>query len=263
MPSPWGSTQQRAAQRRNKHAALLATAARLFKQQGFAATSLDQMAAQLGITKPTLYYYVRSKSELVHACALTGWRQALASVQRMLQSTAPDRLAKALNAYASAVASDFGWCMVRVSEYAQPAALHKEIGLQRQALEQCLATVPTALPAPVLLRALEGVVLGLPKAQWRRAIEVLAAPVLQQDVAPALAKAQALPVRVEPMPLPQMLPEPPAPAMLPEPASPNSHAVEPPSLPLEPPPPISVQPPAKTPKPRVKPSKAVEQISLF
>ena len=79
--SPWGSPTQRAAQRRNKRQALLTTAARLFKQQGFASASLDQMAVQLGITKPTLYYYVPSKSDLVHMCAMRGWEQALDAVK--------------------------------------------------------------------------------------------------------------------------------------------------------------------------------------
>ena len=174
--SPWGSPRQRAAQRRNKRNALLAAAARLFKEQGFASTSLEQIATQLGITKPTLYYYVRSKSELVHACAMEGWAQALDRVKRALQSASNRSLKRALEAYAHAVASDFGWCMVRVSEYMQPAALQKALTQQRQSMEQALEPLAMPkLPAAVLLRALEGVVLGLPKNQWAPAIALLGA----------------------------------------------------------------------------------------
>lgn len=219
------------------------------------------MASQLGITKPTLYYYVRSKSELVHACALTGWSQALASVQRVLQSAAPDRLAQALSAYASAVASDFGWCMVRVSEYAQPVALRQEIGVQRQALEQCLEAIPTALPAPVLLRALEGVVLGLPKSQWRCAIEVLAAPALQVDVVPAIVDVKQVPSQPEPAPMPQVLLDLPAPAL---PLAPIlSLGAEAPSPQPRPLLPLVSQLSSQAAKPRAQPNKTVEQISLF
>ena len=175
--SPWGSPRQRAAQRRNKRDALLATAAKRFKEQGFASTSLEQIAAQLGITKPTLYYYVRSKSELVHACAMHGWSNALHAVQRALATDPSVRLLQVLKAYAKAVATDAGWCMVRVSEYAQPLALRKAIAEQRKTLEACVASAAASvLPAAVILRALEGVVLSLPQSQWERAMAVLAAP---------------------------------------------------------------------------------------
>lgn len=180
------------AQRRNKYDALLATAARLFKQQGFACTSLDQVAAQLGITKPTLYYYVRSKDELVHACAIAGLERAQVSVERALGATPEaDALAAALKAYAHAVASDFGWCMVRTTEYAQPAHCQKQASQLRAALEQCLtaAAARVAMPVAVMLRALEGVVLALPRTQWPSLIDRLATP------APGMASVAAVAVQ--------------------------------------------------------------------
>lgn len=45
---------------------ILEIAARLF-QKGFRATSLDHVAAELGVTRPALYYYFRSKEELLAA----------------------------------------------------------------------------------------------------------------------------------------------------------------------------------------------------
>lgn len=41
------------------------TAARLFSQRGFAGTSLQDIADAMGITRPALYYYVKSKDELL------------------------------------------------------------------------------------------------------------------------------------------------------------------------------------------------------
>jgi len=41
------------------------TAARLFAHRGFAGTSLQDIADEMGITRPALYYYVRSKDELL------------------------------------------------------------------------------------------------------------------------------------------------------------------------------------------------------
>lgn len=41
------------------------TAATLFAQRGFAGTSLQDIADAMGITRPALYYYVKSKDELL------------------------------------------------------------------------------------------------------------------------------------------------------------------------------------------------------
>lgn len=45
--------------------AILAQAAALFARQGYTATSMNQVAAACGISKPTLYHYVRDKHELL------------------------------------------------------------------------------------------------------------------------------------------------------------------------------------------------------
>jgi AcrR family transcriptional regulator len=175
-PSPWGTPVQRVAQRRNKRDALLVTAARLFKQQGFASASLDQMAAQLGITKPTLYYYVRSKSELVQACALAGFQQAIEGVREALQSAGEAGLEAALKAYARVLSTDFGWCMVRIDEWELPAASAQHMQQQRSILEKGLASAAASVTqVAVWLRALEGVVLSLPKAHVNSLIALLCA----------------------------------------------------------------------------------------
>jgi AcrR family transcriptional regulator len=41
------------------------TAAKLFARRGFAGTSLQDIADEMGITRPALYYYVRSKEDLL------------------------------------------------------------------------------------------------------------------------------------------------------------------------------------------------------
>ncbi|NRF70690.1 TetR/AcrR family transcriptional regulator [Aquincola sp. S2] len=44
---------------------ILAQAAALFARQGYTATSMNEVAAACGISKPTLYHYVRDKHELL------------------------------------------------------------------------------------------------------------------------------------------------------------------------------------------------------
>jgi len=41
------------------------TATRLFAQRGFAGTSLQDIADEMGVTRPALYYYVKSKDDLL------------------------------------------------------------------------------------------------------------------------------------------------------------------------------------------------------
>ena len=45
--------------------ALLATAAELFARKGYRATTLDDIASELGLKKASLYHYIRSKDELL------------------------------------------------------------------------------------------------------------------------------------------------------------------------------------------------------
>lgn len=44
---------------------LLGTAAEMFSKRGFRATSMKEIAAAVGMSKPTLYHYFRSKEELL------------------------------------------------------------------------------------------------------------------------------------------------------------------------------------------------------
>lgn len=40
--------------------------ARLFAERGYGRTSLEEVAAELGVTRPALYYYYRSKEDLLY-----------------------------------------------------------------------------------------------------------------------------------------------------------------------------------------------------
>jgi AcrR family transcriptional regulator len=49
--------------------AILARAAELFAQQGYSATSMNQVASACGVSKPSLYHYVRDKYQLLFEIA--------------------------------------------------------------------------------------------------------------------------------------------------------------------------------------------------
>jgi len=116
--SPWPSLRDRQRERALKREAVLRTAARIFNEKGFHATSLDEVAERLNVTKPTLYYYVDSKDEILFECVRTGLEMVRAGIDEVARTggSAADKLVACMRAYARVVTMDFGACVIRVGE---------------------------------------------------------------------------------------------------------------------------------------------------
>ncbi|MEH6583969.1 MAG: TetR/AcrR family transcriptional regulator [Halioglobus sp.] len=67
-PPSQDSPFNRTAQHDAKRAAILSQAAKLFNTKGSRATTLLDIAESLGLTKTSLYYYVKTKEELIYQC---------------------------------------------------------------------------------------------------------------------------------------------------------------------------------------------------
>ena len=80
-PSPWAPASKRETQRQAKRDAVLQAAAQLFNERGFHATSLDDIAARLHVTKPTLYYYVKNKDEILIECVRQGLQMTIDGIE--------------------------------------------------------------------------------------------------------------------------------------------------------------------------------------
>ncbi|WP_246139766.1 TetR/AcrR family transcriptional regulator [Parahaliea aestuarii] len=72
-PSPFN----RSAQHDAKRTAILSQAAKLFNYKGSRATTLQDIAATLGLTKTSLYYYVKTKEELIYQCYMAALQHHL------------------------------------------------------------------------------------------------------------------------------------------------------------------------------------------
>ena len=80
-----GSDLGREEQRKLKRLAILHAAAKMFVERGYYETSLADIAASLNVTKPTLYYYVSSKEEMlaqIASSALAGSTERQCAVTR-------------------------------------------------------------------------------------------------------------------------------------------------------------------------------------
>ena len=91
-----------------KREALLRVASRLFNRKGIDATSLDEIAAQVGTTKRTLHHHIGSKQDLVAACYERAFRIFFLIKDRMLEHSGSrlDALAAAMHALALAYPND-------------------------------------------------------------------------------------------------------------------------------------------------------------
>jgi AcrR family transcriptional regulator len=167
-----------------KREAVIRTAARAFDERGYHNTSLDDIAAALGVTKPTVYYYVSNKEQLLFECFLAGLEPIRAALRRaeQAQGSGRDRLREVIRDYAVAIASEYGWCMVRAEHQdlgpelsAQVRALKSEIDrgirhlLQAGVSDGSIAVADTKLAAFALAGALNWI------AHWYRAGRTLTA----------------------------------------------------------------------------------------
>lgn len=73
----------------NRRQALLATAARLFRRQGFDATSTRDIAAAVGMHSGSPFYHFKSKSALLCAVMEAGMQAALARQASAVQDVPP------------------------------------------------------------------------------------------------------------------------------------------------------------------------------
>ena len=107
VASPWRASRERLRDRAVKREAVIRAAAREFNRKGYHNTSLDDIAARLEVTKPTVYYYVTSKEQLLFQCFVAGVEQIRAAFRdvRHLEVPARERLNAVLRHYGEAVAS--------------------------------------------------------------------------------------------------------------------------------------------------------------
>lgn len=118
--SPFRNAAQKEEDRAAKRDAVLRAAVRMFNERGFFATSLDDVAASLGISKRTIYHYLANKDQVLLECITIGLEQLLAAADdaRAEPGNGRDRLVKFLRRYVEINMDDFGICVSRTGEEA-------------------------------------------------------------------------------------------------------------------------------------------------
>lgn len=129
---------------------ILARAAQLFATQGFPGTSMNQVAKACGVSKPTLYHYVRDKYQLLfeiadnHVARLSALvaqvnRQRLAPRERLREL-----ILRFVEAYADAQAAHR--VLTEDVRFLEPADRERLLDAQRQVVAAFAAAVAAVRP---------------------------------------------------------------------------------------------------------------------
>ena len=94
------------------------TSARFFNAKGFHATSLDDVAQALNVTKPTIYHYFSSKDEILFECVRLGLDAILEAAENVAVKggTGREKLEALMLEYGMVMTRDFGICVTRTSD---------------------------------------------------------------------------------------------------------------------------------------------------
>jgi AcrR family transcriptional regulator len=115
-------------------------AARLFNRYGYRGTTLDLVARALGVTRPALYYHVKSKEELLFQCYALPIQIGLDGIQRAVAaSPAPEeQLRLALEHYITGITDQLSGSVVMLEERTLSAAHRQQVIAWRDEYERQL-----------------------------------------------------------------------------------------------------------------------------
>jgi AcrR family transcriptional regulator len=139
QPATWnGTVQSRDQQFDLKRNALLKQAARAFSSHGYHATSLDDVAKTLGVTKPALYYYVKNKQEILFECHMMSQDLGDRALDHALKTATNNRDIVLLmgRTYIELLTSEIGACAVLAEINALNPVNRKIIAERRDKFER-------------------------------------------------------------------------------------------------------------------------------
>jgi AcrR family transcriptional regulator len=143
---------------------LCMTAARTFVEKGFNATSVNDIAAALGVTKPGLYHYISSKEALFFEIVSLGMDWLEEDVIKPVQgiSEPEERLREILQRHAKLTACNEGWITILLDEmHALPAPQRKKIEQRKRAYLDLVKGTLVQLKAAGRLRDIDPTVAAL------------------------------------------------------------------------------------------------------
>src|ERR1700761_1575451 len=110
---------------------VLSCAAAMFSSRGYAAASLEDIAAQLGMTRAALYYYATSKEDLLYKCYNWNWRRFTGRLSAELpDGTGREMLTRFCQIYSECVCDDASRCFLSSEDHHLNPEQQKESAAQ-------------------------------------------------------------------------------------------------------------------------------------
>lgn len=156
MPALTGSAHVRN-KRQKRRAEIVHAALSAFRERGFHATSLDDIAVRLGIRKTAIYHYFTDKDTLLYECH----RESLAELERIMEASADcctgpaERLAYLLREHVRIMTDTLEGSPLAFEVPALPPALRARIVAGRDRYEQLLRDLVSAGIAAGEFRAVD------------------------------------------------------------------------------------------------------------
>jgi len=122
-----------------RHQIILREAARAFVEHGTQNTSLDDLAARLGVTKPALYHYVSGKDELISQVLDMAAQEKLGMLDAVSAEVlnGRDKLRRVFELWAANATTDFGRAVVLIERFAlSEQSLEKYLEVHRKILRR-------------------------------------------------------------------------------------------------------------------------------
>lgn len=118
LENPFLNQKKKEQERQAKRDAVLLAAVKIFNQQGFHSTSLDDVAQSLGISKPTIYHYLGNKEQVLLTCVEIGLQQLIEAAKDVEKQSIPgfEKLRRFLFLYGCRNLDDFGRCVILTSD---------------------------------------------------------------------------------------------------------------------------------------------------
>ena len=156
MPVVVGSAHVRH-KRQKRRAEIVHAALSAFRERGFHATSLDDIAVRLGIRKTAIYHYFTDKDTLLYECH----RESLAELERIMEASADccngpaERLAYLLREHVRIMTDTLEGSPLAFEVPALPPVLRARIVAGRDRYEQLLRDLVSAGIAAGEFRAVD------------------------------------------------------------------------------------------------------------
>lgn len=134
-----------AAQPRVRSEEVYAAALRLFTEKGYHATSMQDIAAAVGLYKGSLYHYIGSKEDLLLEVFERAMRSLLSEVERIVADTSlppREQLRLVIEAHACAVAENLAALTVYLHEFrALTGGTFDAVRQQRERYRELVSTI--------------------------------------------------------------------------------------------------------------------------